>query len=362
MNWPTIHHPDPKMQGLYENVCSKRFFNNQEFRFSDRDYPVINVLKNGNYVIHKANFMPLQSAWNSKQTISNIGPRSGWIEPKTKKIDKTLCGDYVAFCTWFNGNYGHTMHDSLPYLAWLKNKFPNKQFILFDNPLNKKLIKFIDQDFYEQIFWIKKNETVNIQGELIVSTPDMHPCIMHKNLMKYLMKWFKQKLIAKPVQKNVIYYDRSVGVGHGRILNHECQNQILNSIRSWMSDNQIEGDLVLFSGTNSDGSRVSIEDQFDIFRGAHTIIGPHGTGLVNIMWSDLYGDVPIKLIEFIPGGIGYSSEVQTPFQGYHNVLSYLPIDYHCLLYEKQSTNKETFINIDDLKSALTFENINKYLF
>ena len=119
-----------------------------------------------------------------------------------------------------------------------------------------------------------------------------------------------------------------------------------------MSDNQIEGDLVLFSGTNSDGSRVSIEDQFDIFRGAHTIIGPHGTGLVNIMWSDLYGDVPIKLIEFIPGDIGYSGEVQTPFQGYHNVLSYLPIDYHCLLYEKQSTNKETFINIDDLKSAL----------
>ena len=109
------------------------------------------------------------------------------------------------------------------------------------------------------------------------------------------MKWFKQKLIAKPVQKNVIYYDRSVGVDHGRILNHECQNQILNSIRSWMSDNQIEGELVLFSGTKSDGSRVSIEDQFDTFRGAHTIIGPHGTGLVNVMWSDLYGDATHKI-------------------------------------------------------------------
>jgi len=352
MNWPTIHHPDPKMQNLYQDICNERFFHNKNFKFVDREYPRIDILKNGNYTIHEAGDRPKQSAWNSQKIVLNIGPRSGWIDPIKKQADSILTGDHVAFCTWFNGNYGHTMHDSLPYLAWLKNKFPDKQFILFDNPLNKKLIKFIDQDFYNKIYWIKKNEVANIKGDLIVSTPDMHPCIMHKNLMQHLMNWFSEKLTIKTKQKNVIYYDRSVGVDHGRILNHQCQSQILNTIRSWMSDNQIEGELVLFSGTNNDGSRVSIQDQFDTFRGAHTIIGPHGTGLVNVMWSDLYGNTPIKLIEFIPGNTGYSSQVQTPFQGYHNVLSYLPIDYHCLLYEKKSTNRETFINIKDLKSAL----------
>ena len=96
-----------------------------------------------------------------------------------------------------------------------------------------------------------------------------------------------------------------------------------------------------------------MKDQFDIFRKAHTIIGPHGTGLTNILWCDFFNEIPIKLIEFIPGDVGYSAQVQSPFNGYHNVLSGLPIDYRCIIYEPQSTQHETFINVKNLKSALS---------
>lgn len=355
MNWPKIHSQNPEMQKLYEKVCSSRFFNNSNLRIGDKKYPRIDTLENGKYIIHETGSRVKQSAWNGSRCIKNISSRSGWINPKESQVKFHLTGDHVAFATWFCGNYGHTMHDFMPYLSWLKSKFPRHQFILHDNPVSKNLIKFIDLEFYKKVFWLPKDKVVQVSGDLIVSTPDCHPCIMEKKFMCYLMDWYKQQFPRTSKPKNIIYYDRSTGANHGRILNNECQREIIATIKNYISKNKIDGELIIFKGNKENGESLSVKEQFDIFSRAHTIIGPHGTGLTNILWCDFYNEKPIKLIEFIPGDIGYSAQVQSPFNGYHNVLSGLPIDYNCVIYEKRSTNRETFININDLKSALTFK-------
>lgn len=355
MNWPKIHDQDPKMQKLYESVCTNRFFDNPKYPNGDRRYPRIDVLKNGKYVIHEIGPRLSQSAWNKERYIENITDRSGWSIPPKGASNHMLDGNYVAFSTWFCGNYGHTMHDFMPYLSWLKSEFSDYKFILHDNSVTKNLIHFIDQEFFNQVFWLPQNQIAEVTGNLIVSTPDHHPCIMEKKLMSHLIDWYRKQFPVNPKLNNIIYYDRSIGSNHGRIVNKQCQNNIIDTIKNYISENNLSDELIIFRGNKPNGEPLSVKDQFDIFRKAHTIIGPHGTGLTNILWCDFFNEKAIKLIEFIPGGVGYSAQVQSPFNGYHNVLSGLPIDYHCLLYEKQSTNKETFINIEDLKSALTFE-------
>lgn len=360
MKWPKIHHHNPRIQEIYQKVCQKKFFDNN---FGvDRNFPKINILKNGFYAIHRFDDQVEQSAWNSNCIIENLAPKSGWVYPKKTKPDVFLEGDYIGFCSWFQGNYGHMMHDSLPYISWLRKEFENYNFLLLDNPVSKQIIQAFDLDFYKKIFWIKKDEVVSIKGNLVTTNPDMHPCIMSSNLMNYFLEWLAEKLPKPSNRKNVIYYNRSLDTNK-RIINKKNNEKIIYEINKKMILKNIEGDLIIFN-TAQTNPKMSIKEQLELFRNAHTIIGPHGSGLINVLWSDIFGKNPIKFLEFIPGDNGYSAQVQHEFNGYHNVLSGVPIDYHCIIYEPNSTNYETFISLDHLNMALDeiWSFNNKFLF
>ena len=361
-NRPTIHHPDPQMQETYNHYIYEKMhgrFNPdpepgvEKHRFFDRDLPRIDRLENGRFIIYKADpramHIVTQSAWNDERHVENIGPTSGWLKPSIKNKNKiVLTGDYVALNTWFHGNYGHTLHDFLPYLAWLIHIFPDKKFIILNIPLYKNLIKFIDQELYNRVTWIEYDQIVQVQGELIVTTPDRHPCIMQHNLIDHFINWVQPLPVSKNT-RDVIYYDRGTESEHGRVLHEKCRSEVLQLIKKKMCEHNVPGELILFCGT-IDGEHVPFDEQFNIFRNAHTIIGPHGTGLANMMWSDF--NKPVKVLEFIPGPHGYSSQVQAPFNDYWHILSGLPIEWHSVIYERESTHLETYLNIDHVTTAL----------
>ena len=58
----------------------------------------------------------------------------------------------------------------------------------------------------------------------------------------------------------------------------------------------------------------------------------------------------VKILEFIPSC--ESASVQRPFNGYHNVLHGLEMNYNHILYTDDSTINETKIKYKDLKNAL----------
>jgi hypothetical protein len=348
----------------------------------DRDLPAIHYIKNGNYVIWSSGCSCNQSAWNNDQIIQG----SGWSHPfEIKSEDKDTClyyneylwndyniknlkknpktrvleGNYVGFHAWHSNNYGHIIHDNLPLLAYIKTNVDESfKFLMFNNSVIQNLIKALDKDFYNRIEWIDVGEVVSVLGNLVVLTPDHYPCIMAKNLMSYLIDWISSSLPKPAKRNNIIFYTRDKTTKY-RVLNLENEKYIIQSLKKFLIDNKIDGNLIIFSGKDEDGNTLSIEEQIRIFRSAHTVIGPHGTGLVNVIWCDFDIDAPIKLLEFCPGPVGYSHQVQEEFNGYHTVLRGLPLDYNIILYEPQSTSAETFVNPCDFNEAIEKMFLNK---
>ena len=370
---PKIHHPNSDMQRLFDEYCV--YVSKWKELGKDRDLPSMHCLKNGNYAIWSDACTCDQSAWNQHCIIEG----SGWSNPfETKPEDKENClyirdilwdnhnqknlkknpkkrllkGSYVGFHSWQSNNYGHILHDNHPLLAYLNATLNESyKFIMLNRPVIKEIIKALDNNFYDRIEWIENGEIVTVDGNLIVPKPDHYPCIMAKNLMSFFLEWSSRSL-PKPVERNkIIFYTRR-NTTNFRVLNAENEKEIVHSLKKFLADNKVDGELVVFSGKDENGNTLPIDEQISIFRSAHTIIGPHGTGLVNVMWCYFDDEPPVKLLEFCPGPVGYSSQVQHEFNGYHNVLRGLPLDYHIVLYEQRSTPEETFVSLDDFNVAI----------
>lgn len=372
---PKIHHVNPDMQKLFENyeiAVSKKWKNVG----IDRDLPPLHYLKNGNYVIWSDGCTCNQSAWNEQQIIEG----SGWSDPfEIQEKDKENClyyadqlwdrhknedfkknpkrrslkGNYVGFHSWWSNAYGHVIHDSLPLLAYLKASVDNSfKFLILNQSNIKNILKAFDKDFYNRVEWIELGEVISVEGDLIVPTPDHCPCIMANNLMSYLLDWISISS-PKPIERNnIIFYTRH-NVADLRVLNLENEKDIIASLKKFLIDNKINGNLIIFSSKDENGNTLSVEEQISIFRSANTIIGPHGTGLSNITWCDFDNNTPIKLLEFCAGPLGYSAHVQQPFAGFQTLLKGLPMQHHMVLYEPHSTPTETFIDLKDFNAALT---------
>jgi len=372
---PKIHHPNSDMQKLFDDYAVR--VSEWKDIGIDRDLPTIHCIKNGNYVIwSNLHSSPCnQSAWNESRVIQG----SGWSDPfkinsedrenclyyneimwndynikNLKKNPKTrvLEGNYVGFHSWWPNNYGHTLQENLPLLAYLKATVNDSfRFLMLDTSAIKNIIKTFDENFYNRIEWIASGEIIRVAGNLIVPTPDHYPCIMAKNLMSYLIDWVSSSL-PKPVERNnIIFYTRNNATIY-RVLNLENERDVIECLKKFLIDNKIDGNLVIFSGKDENGNVLPVDEQISIFRSAHTIIGPHGTGTTNMVWCDFSSDSRIKLLEFCPGPIGYSHQVQQEFNGHHTVFRGLPLDYNIILYEPQSTQRETFVDLGDFNTAL----------
>jgi hypothetical protein len=280
----------------------------------------------------------------------------------------------------------HYNNHNLPTIAWLREQVPETtKFLLHDTGIAKSSIKMLDPEFYERVVWVDWNMSVVIKnGTLAVPILSSHPMEQGKmRPMMSLRKWVKEKKETRP-KKYVVFYSRK-GAAHDRVLADE--EQVLKRIKGAMDIyGMSDQELIVFTGKDADGRSLTTEEQYDLFRSAHTIIGKlllgnltlqqtfscilvshcsslririgsHGAGLLgNLAWIDPFPETceeHTKVLEFINGED--SIQVQGNFayiSSYFNFRKW-PMDYHALFYTAASTSKDTYIDQWALQDALT---------
>ena len=373
IKWPKIFSAKSSIDQQFIDVCTNQYLEASLKIGVDRNYPKIQkLIGQYNYAIWNGGPSVLQSAWNNKEVIQGAGfvsphtindtekrnflgqrvdipwdiYKTSDIKSNPKKITK-VNGKFIGFHTWWHNNYGHILHDNIPYLAWLISNFDKEyKIILLKGNVKQQIIKEISAELYNRVLWIDIGEVVKINGELVVSIPDIFPTIMGKKFMPYFKDTIKSASDKSDKPNDVIFYTRN-GTTSRRVLNLENENRAIDLIEQKMKEFNINGELKIFSGKDDNKNILPIRTQIEIFKNAHTVIGPHGSGLVNFVWSDLN---KVKILEFVPSV--ECGSVQRPFNGYHNVFHGLDLDYNHILYTDDSTIHETKIQLKDLDDAL----------
>jgi hypothetical protein len=198
------------------------------------------------------------------------------------------------------------------------------------------------------------------EGTLTVAKPDSLFLANYGNtLFRYLRHWiFEQHQEQFTDEQKLIIFHTRGGAGesnteHGRVLEAQHEQDVLALIRSNMDKYNRTEKLFIFSGADEEGNILPIAEQYNIFRRASTIIGPHGSGLANNIWTYPFPtdcNQRVQMLEFISGW--NSQVVQSLYNGYYWVMRGMPIDWHQIVYAPNSTLHTTYIPLDNFQRAL----------
>jgi hypothetical protein len=197
------------------------------------------------------------------------------------------------------------------------------KFMLVDGVVTRKVIEFIDPEFYKRVMWIQRDQVFHIKGSLTVAVPIAIPITLGCcGGWEPMRQWLATTHPVRPKRKTIVFYSRggSKDTHHGRVIEEKHEQDILDHVRLAMKMYNRPEELVIFTGQKA-GKTMPIDEQFNLFRSAHTIIGPHGSGLGgNFAWTDPFTsscDERTKLLEFIPGQ--ESAQVQSLYATYVSI-------------------------------------------
>lgn len=255
---------------------------------------------------------------------------------------------------FFPDNYGHFLHDHMPAIAFSRKLLHQGSKILTQaSPLGHQFLSWLEPEFLSEIIFAVPGQVVCIPGILTGYILRPHHLLHQTTAFHQWLHSIKPRPINRDV---VIYYSRSSPtVRHRRKMGQKQESQIISEIRKQISLNNWSVSLIIFTGESEDGSLMSFGDQFDLFSRAILIVGPHGSGMTNI----LYVPAPdtcrcrTQVIEFTGGP--RSEQVQHAIFGktYWYLESLAPwVQYHHLLFSPESTPSTTTINMNEFERAI----------
>jgi len=335
----------------------------------DRKYPEIRVLLDPKIFIVNE-WKAHAHVWNDNEVVecpnvprdSEWFTRCGWTRPsvdiQNEEVSLHLHGDYVMSHSWFkNANFGHFIHDHLPNIAWLRRFFlsDSSRFILAESELARKILKVLDPEFLERVDWVPFDAVIRVHGSLKIAVPDKNPTAMETRLMQHLRKWIMEKHPVVPGDRTIIWYTRKgPDTKHSRMVEGNHEQDLIDIVRRKMEQYNRPERLVIYDGSK-DGKTMPFEEQFELFRSASAAIGPHGSGLANVIWMD---QSPIncvdrpKVLEFLIGLGSGQVQVGGYARTYYLLYSGLPIEYHHVHYATNSTSDETYVNLNDFEHGV----------
>lgn len=338
-----------------------------------RGWPALSRAWNETYAVTDDEAVTRNSCdiWGS-QGLEDILIQQAMEENSDKPPVRVLTsGKYAAFSGWYVGNFGHFTHDHASKIAWLRSLVSDDtMFLLPYDELHEAIMKVVDEDFVtNRVVWVQYDQTVYVnEGSLTVMIPRSNypfPGGYPQTGTKYteeFRKWLEESHwqsseppLRKPDnQGKVIFYTRK-GSTVRRIVEEQLEELLIQKIReSMLKYGRKEDDLVIFSGKDEEGNTLPMKAQFDLFSSADIAIGPHGSGLTNVIWMDprCHKKNRPKVLEFASSQ--RSPKVQHgSYWGYWFLFGSLPwIDYHQLYYTENSSDSRVFIDPETFQITL----------
>lgn len=299
--------------------------------------------------------------WGAKGLSDELVRKAMDPNKRTSKITILEPGKYATFSGWFAGNFGHYVHDTVSKIAWLKSLVSeDTKFILPHMELHEKILRAVDEKFVrDRVVWIQYFETVFVQeGSLTVMKPKSNKpfifgypqtaSVYTEQFRRWLEEshWSSNAFIQAENKDKIIFYRRK-GSTPFRVLDDNLEALLIQKLLEVMKQRgKSEDDLIIFSGKDENGKTMSLDDQFRLFSSASVAIGPHGSGLTNIIWMD-----PRCNSKHRPKVIEFVSSPRTPdvqvgsLWGYWWLYGSLPwIDYHQIYYSENSTGETVYID------------------
>jgi len=294
--------------------------------------------------------------------------RMNWIQNTTILDDGS---NYVVVANVFFDQYQHILIDHLGYLAFLRKKLPpNTKFIIPDwsdtTATNtdsshhiERLLTVLDPQFAkERVVFLqcssrsRCNQKVEIRngGWLTLFRPPTSS--RDPVLYSYVREWVLTKYPTKQeslTNKSVVFYTRGVGRVNGRVMDPEQEQLLMEHTKHLMRRFDRPEQFVLYDGS------ISIEEQIDLFQSATVVIGPHGGGLANVLFTlpgKTCAERP-KVLEFVTSGATQQLQNGLPQSSYYTLYQSMPwVELHNVLYSPDSTFETTKVNEESFYDAL----------
>lgn len=333
------------------------------------DHFTIDEMNGGNYLLkprqrEEEGFKTYHHFWNNQSERFDGKPRHNTLSRDMKHAVK-LTGPYVVFYAFFHDDqYGHTLHDHLPPIAWLRNNLPaNYKFALEESKMTSKIVQYLDPELFDRITWVSPNLLYIFVDKVSLFVHRTSRAAMRSPILIDAMRQWVDECTARVLpdlpQNLVVFYSRHSphGTFHGRVVDLQHEQVLIDMVKAKLVARNRTDTLIVFNGrdlTNINNT-MSFQDQIKLFRSATTVIGPHGTGLANIAWMKASNcDKKPQVLEFYTTTL--TPQVQNNCQGksYYLLEGTIPwLDYHHVPYAKKSTSRTTYVSLNDFDMALT---------
>lgn len=368
----------------FNHVVTRGFQNlamvDENRRVSREDWLFTPALVNADFIFWGFERGPLltMSLYND-ETVLTSGPETDasvyhatrkLIDPTERGINSiqntlvldTARNNYVAFAGRHFNVYAHILLDHLGYLLYLKRTEPsNTRFVLVEyagNPVQRTIVEELDSELAARIDWITCHDSDLSQCNTLVrfrggnGTIRLMRPVSPNRYYNEVRDWINEVYPAKRnPEKVVIYYKRTISTApNGRVMDPEQERDILRIIRNNLRRFNRSESLVLFNG-----SGYSIREQIDLFRSASIIIGPHGGGLANILFSHDFKtcEERPKLLEFATSPRSPKVQRGEMATSYHTMYATCPwVEFHNIFFTSESTANMVRIDFGELEDAL----------
>lgn len=279
----------------------------------------------------------------------------------------TLRRPVVGLFSFFAGNYGHSLHDWLPLVAWVRGALPGSALLLPASASLRATLDHVDRGYASgRVVWLREGSAACAASARVVVVPrsrrgdrQLNFAWVRKAAFATALRssWLVPTGAVKPLGNGtVILYDRGGRtVQHGRGMTRQHVHSIAAVARRAMRVFRRGEALVRYDGALHASTAMPVARQAALFGGADAVIGPHGAGMANVLW------LPVRtrhgrpgVLEFVCGQRSAAVQRGCPYARSHWALfATAPwVRWHHQFFTPNSTPSVTWIDLRELSASL----------